>query len=85
MKKVEGGPQGIWDYQMVEAQPRGKKYKADKFCRSCGDNLPSRSNPIGIQIFYCSQECAFEAAIHAAAKGYASHLYVNARRTGLRP
>lgn len=79
MKKIKGEPQGVWDYQVVEAQPRGKKYRAEKFCRSCGADLPGRSNPIGIQIFFCSQECAFDAAVHAAAKGYATHLYVKAR------
>jgi len=80
VKKVKGEPQGVWDYQVVEALPRDKKIKPDKFCRSCGEHLPTRVNPIGIQLFYCQPNCAFDAAVHAAAKGYASHLYVKARQ-----
>jgi len=80
VKKIKGDPQGVWDYQTVAAQENGKPYKAEKFCRSCGADLPPRLNPIGIQLFYCQPNCAFDAAVHAAAKGYASHLYVEARR-----
>lgn len=79
MKKDKDEPQGVWEYQTVAALPPRKKFKQEKFCRTCGHELPQRSNPIGIQIFYCEPNCAFDAAVHAAAKGYAAPAYVRAR------
>jgi hypothetical protein len=85
MKKVEGEPQGVWDYQTVEALPPRKKFLQEKFCRSCGHPLPQRSNPIGIQLFYCEPNCAFDAAVHAAAKGYAAPAYIRAKKEAKKP
>ena len=70
----------IHDYQIL---PRHDgKPKAEKFCRSCGTSLPKRAiKPTGIQLFYCSPDCAYAASIHAAMKGYASPEYCKARNT----
>ncbi|MDB5607760.1 MAG: hypothetical protein JWP25_4660 [Bradyrhizobium sp.] len=80
MKKDPDEPEGIFPYQTVGAMPKRKRFVQDKFCRSCGHDLPQRSNPIGIQLFYCEPNCAFDAAVHAAAKGYAAPAYIRTRR-----
>jgi hypothetical protein len=64
-----------YDYQILPRRPEGK-LKPDKFCRSCGETLPKRKHPVGIQFFYCQPNCAFDAAVHSAMKGYASPEYV---------
>lgn len=72
----------VFDYQILPREPKPtKRRKAEKFCRSCGHPLPKRAvPPIGIQLFYCQPDCAFDASIHAAMKGYASPQYIDARR-----